>query len=829
MAGSSRSAASTLQEAAASFLSTLKSKFRTSEGAIDFVIKEVSNLTDTYLEFLKEELTEKLELQDGHLSLKNISVVLDSLQGQSFFEGVHSQPYLDSFIAHRSCDDNPFGLTQLVFDYKIVFRRGIPYKVPKDCAYFPPFLPQLEQLLNCKDVLHCVDNPKPSKDGVLRSVTDGIFYKCHFVVRRHGNGVLSIIIYVDDVEFADPCKSKTKKHKLRLFYWTLGNIYPELRSSLKSINLLAIARYEVAKKYGNDEILKYFINDLKDLADGVMLTVNGEQRKFYGILQFVSADMPAAANLAGMKESHFALRPCRVCMVTRYELCDHFEEVEGLLRKIVDHEKFVEEVEGNGVKQNSVSLVKLDVNLEAESDSEFVDVEVSEEDDLVQDDSPKYTDHCDPSVNYGINRRSVLSGAPGFDVTKCFPFDIMHAIFEGTAELLCRLLLKEMCLKKKKTNDQQQSEKPSSVQPKRKRNQKGKLPSSPQRKRKRNSKSQQETETSAEKPKVSLKFVNQTIQEACDFGHLHVSKPSPIEKSHLNSKLKQSASQMIVLVHILPFLAVGNVSEEKLDLLGQMLKIISYIMKFETTELDMDEFEAQIVTFGENFIRIYPEYKTLKLHCLKHLKMQTLLHGPLRQQACFRFEAMHREFTRLVDIINNMLNIEYSLICRYLSARNNDIMNGKEDGSFLYSGDTIRKSPLNALSSLDEKDVILEAFPEVHPDVGVATVESFVQHGRCWAKDVIVSLKGDTADASFGIIVKIFILNEEFVFLYHELKVTYFSKFHAFEILRRENVVKCIKLSHLKLQFPVARFDIHFGPNRTKSFLVSGSSGNIVA
>lgn len=739
-------------------------------------------------------------MQDGYLSQKKIFEVLDSVRGQSLFEGVQKQPYLDSYVSHNSSDE-PFGLTQLVFDSKIVYRRGIPHKVPTDFAYFPPFLSQLEQLLNCKDVLYCVENPRPSQDGVFRSVTDGYFYRFHFVVRRHGNQVLSIIIYVDDVEFADPCKSKTKKHKLRLFYWTLGNIYPELRSSLKSINLLAIARYEVAKKYGNEEILKYFVNDMKSLADGVMLTVNGERRMFYGILQFVAADMPAAANLGGLKESHFALRPCRVCMCTRYEICDHFEDDQNLLRNIDDHNKYVDEVEGKSLPQSSVFLVNVSLNSEAESE----DVDLENEEDMIQDAGTKFADHPDPSVNYGINRRSVLSDVPGFDVTKCLPFDIMHTIFEGSAELLCRLLLKEMCTKPKQPADQQ--------------------PNPSQRKRKKKT----PQEVLAAKPKLSLKFVNKMIQDSCDFGHLHGSKPSVIDKSHLKTKLKQSASQIIVLVHVLPFFAVNNVSKEKQELLGQLIEIISCAMTFEVTENDIDKLETLVVTFGENFTRIYPNHKTMKLHSFKHLKMQIFLHGPLRQQACFRFEAMHRLFTCLVDVINNMKNIEFSLACRHLSARNADIMDGKNDGTFLYSGDTTRKSPHNLLSSLTEKDVILEAFPELDSSVKVATVESFVQHGRSWKKDVVVSLNERTEVPDFGIITKIFLINEEIVFLYHDLKVNYFSVFHAFEIQRRDTVVKCIKLSHLKMQFPIARFDLHFGPNKTKSYLVSGSSGNIMA
>lgn len=208
--------------------------------------------------------------------------------------------------------------------------------------------------------------------------------------------------------------------------------------------------------------------------------------------------------------------------------------------------------------------------------------------------------------------------------------------------------------------------------------------------------------------------------------------------------------------------------------------------------------------------------------------MQILLHGPLRQQGCFRFEAMHREFTRLVDIINNMKNIEFSLVCRHLSARNTDIMNGKENGTFLYAGDMIRKSPLNKLSTLPEKDIILTAFPEYDLNYEVSIVDTYKRHGRSWSKDAIVSLP-TSDDPSFGIIVKICQINEEMVFLFNKLKVDYFITFNAFEIKGRSHDLHCIRLSDLMMQFPIARFNVHFGTDNMKSFLVSGSSGDIVA
>jgi hypothetical protein len=50
-----------------------------------------------------------------------------------------------------------------------------------------------------------------------------------------------------------------------LLYYTLGNLDPKLRSSLNSINLLSIAKYEYICKYGIEELIKPVIDDVLEL------------------------------------------------------------------------------------------------------------------------------------------------------------------------------------------------------------------------------------------------------------------------------------------------------------------------------------------------------------------------------------------------------------------------------------------------------------------------------------------------------------------------------------------------------------------------------------
>ena len=50
-----------------------------------------------------------------------------------------------------------------------------------------------------------------------------------------------------------------------VFYYQLGNISPEYRSSLKSIQLVAVAESPVIVKYGSNKILEPFMSDLEKL------------------------------------------------------------------------------------------------------------------------------------------------------------------------------------------------------------------------------------------------------------------------------------------------------------------------------------------------------------------------------------------------------------------------------------------------------------------------------------------------------------------------------------------------------------------------------------
>ena len=68
-------------------------------------------------------------------------------------------------------------------------------------------------MLQNPDVLHEVENPHFSSDGVMRDVMDGDFFNSHPIFSTK-KGALQIFANYDDLELANPLGSKSKIHKI---------------------------------------------------------------------------------------------------------------------------------------------------------------------------------------------------------------------------------------------------------------------------------------------------------------------------------------------------------------------------------------------------------------------------------------------------------------------------------------------------------------------------------------------------------------------------------------------------------------------------------------
>ena len=258
----------------------------------------------------------------------------------------------------------------------------------RDKFYYVPLLETLKQLVQIEFVRNEILSRPSNNDANLHDLSDGSVFKEHEFFNSNHHA-LQIVAFYDEVESCNPLGSSAGKFKLGCVFFTLANIRPMFRSSLKSIFLAIIAKSSIIKKEGIDSILKPFLDDLKALRnEGINVKFAGQNEVWKGTLLAFLADNLASHELGGFKESFsFARRFCRSCLTDKNLSQSHFNEKNFTLRDSVSHKNLC---------------------------SRLHDI-----------------DGASISVEFGINRCSSLDSLPNFSVAENLPHDIMHDLFEG--------------------------------------------------------------------------------------------------------------------------------------------------------------------------------------------------------------------------------------------------------------------------------------------------------------------------------------------------------------------------------------------------------------
>lgn len=327
---------------------------------------------------------------------------MENFQSSHILGDINTQAKLEKFLLAEN---------KLILPIKTIFQHEWKWTTQSSKRlvktdlffYYVPLLDSLKQLLAQKDVIECINEAKPFRtNGFIKDFNDGSYLHSHPIFSNTHN--LQIILYYDDVEICNPLSSKSKIHKLGMFYWSLGNIKPEFRSSLRSINLLAIVKTQYIRKYGLDAFLTPFVEEIKLLECGIDVVVNNVVTRYRGSLLCFIGDTLAANFVGGFKEGvGLANRPCRNCLGTHDSIKLSFSESDFVLRDMQSH------------------------------NDHCTDIETPNLTNVARDFWCKH---------HGINKRSILCSLESFDVTKCILQDVMHVVIEGMIEMECRAFLK---------------------------------------------------------------------------------------------------------------------------------------------------------------------------------------------------------------------------------------------------------------------------------------------------------------------------------------------------------------------------------------------------
>ena len=179
-----------------------------------------------------------------------------------------------------------------------------------DTFQYVPFFSTLKQLLHDESVLEQIEQ-SPNRihtDGFIEDICDGSVFHAHPLFSTQPSA-LQIIAYYNEVEMCNPIGSHIKKHKLGVVFYTIGNIHPKYRSSLRAINLALVATVPIIEQYGINEILQPFLSDIEILqTSGVKVSIKGVEHTFKGALYWHSWQIISPATPLEDLNYHFHFR-----------------------------------------------------------------------------------------------------------------------------------------------------------------------------------------------------------------------------------------------------------------------------------------------------------------------------------------------------------------------------------------------------------------------------------------------------------------------------------------------------------------------------------------
>lgn len=231
-------------------------------------------------------------------------------------------------------------------------------------------------------LLQCNKSPTP---GVFKSLEDCIHFKDNAFFRKNKDS-LQILLYYDDINLNDTASSRPQK--MAMFYFTLANLCPSRKSSLKFIYLTLPVESEFLDDYPLEIILQPLVKDLIELEKGVTLD---DGRIVHGGVASFLGDNLASHRIGGFKKGFLATYPCRTCKMNSNDIRCTFKEDATLLRTVEQYD-------------DNVKLLK-----QCKTDKEATDL----------------------SKEFGLNGYCPFNDLESFHAINSLPPDIFHDIFEG--------------------------------------------------------------------------------------------------------------------------------------------------------------------------------------------------------------------------------------------------------------------------------------------------------------------------------------------------------------------------------------------------------------
>ena len=386
----------------AEFIAKLRASNSMTMQNVNLVIAGASELVESIVSHLQEFVSNTIKYAVGISSDTTQSIVSEIdehfAEFKNPFSGLETNYLEDRFFEKSGCLIVP---EEKVLGHRMDQRNNVSSTcvqqvVVSDTTCYIPISRVLKKFLEQPGVWNSIQSHKLSvnSDTVLRDFHDGEYYKNHGILSD--DNCISLGLYNDDMETANPLGSHATIHKLGFLYYIVKNLPPKYNSTLVNCHLLQVYYSADVKKYGFCHILEPFVQEMRKLeVDGLDICVEGKPIHIKVTLGQVSGDNLGMHSLFGFVESFSANYPCRFCTMHKAEMQSNYLEDIALLRSKDVHNRHV----------NSC------------------------------------IDNPEGAPFYGVMKKSPLNELTYFHVTDNFTPDIMHDWLEGVCGFELKLIL----------------------------------------------------------------------------------------------------------------------------------------------------------------------------------------------------------------------------------------------------------------------------------------------------------------------------------------------------------------------------------------------------
>ena len=268
---------------------------------------------------------------------------------------------------------------------------------PKDCVHYINIKESVRNIIEDESFVasKCLnDSLEFRDDGPISDIKDGRKYKLNPFFRGPDESY-ALMLYSDAVELCNPIGFARGRNKIVCVYFTLLEIPKYQRSSVKRLQLCAVYKEKLTKKYNYDEILKCLRDDLVDMENG-MLIQKPVARSIKVGLALYSGDNLEVHLLCGWSACFNSKDICRHCHC-------QYPDIEDCIHDFVDGK------EGH----------KMWTKEEYDTIMNFLE------------NPNENTDNGDMET-YGLKNRCIFNTLNSFHCVGQTPPDILHDFFEQT-------------------------------------------------------------------------------------------------------------------------------------------------------------------------------------------------------------------------------------------------------------------------------------------------------------------------------------------------------------------------------------------------------------